>query len=120
GEGKDGDVAPFLDGAVRAVHGSEEHLEREQKQDDAAGELEREEMDSHRVEDDLAEDDGADEDDRGVGGRAAGDAAAVLAGESGGQACEEREVADRVDGRPDEREVAKEFSEHGVLRRTIA
>ena len=82
-------------------------------------ELQGQQMDAHGVEDDLADDDGADEDDRGIDRGAARDAVALGAGQRRGQAREEREIADRIDGRPDQHEVAEQFGEHGALGETL-
>ena len=113
GQRIDGDPADMLDRFDLGNFGlglrlAENHGQRKEEEDHAAGDLERRKRDAERLQEDLAADDEEDEDDGGYEYRADGDLGAVLGEIATGRRQEDRYRPDGVDQHPHHDELAEQ------------
>ena len=115
GQGKHRNVATGLRGSLFGRHArSEDHLEPEQKQDDASCELERQKTNAEVSEKNLTSDEECEEDRSGHEHGFAGDRSPLSHGQRSGQRHEESYCTDRIDGDQQHEEIAHSLPEHSV------
>ncbi len=96
-----------------SIHSSEEHLQTEEEKDDPTCNFERAQVNADGIENDLSRHHCDDKNDRGIDRSTQRGATPLRAGKRCGQPGKNCHIADRVNRRPNSREIFANLDEQG-------